>query len=211
MEQKTIKPDTAHLPLRERNKRRTIQRILDAAFALFEHVGYEQTTIDMIAENAEVSRATLFNYFPSKQSMLLPFANALYIHHVEPQIHSYIETQPTLLAALRYTFLSIHKHILTYPDIEEALRWGFFHPHALDNPPSDGTRFLETLQTIIQQHQQRGELHLELPAETLARYVGALYVSLLYGVLQQPSLTNYEIEVERLLTFLQAAFRLDDS
>jgi len=78
------------LPLRERNKQRNIQRIVDAASALFHTTGYTQTTMDAIAEQAEVSRATLFNYFPTKQALLMPLTNTLYREHVQPEIQSYL-------------------------------------------------------------------------------------------------------------------------
>jgi AcrR family transcriptional regulator len=57
--------------LRERKKLRTRAAILDAALDLFEEQGYEATTIDQIAERAEVAPATLFRYFPSKAELLV--------------------------------------------------------------------------------------------------------------------------------------------
>lgn len=40
-----------------------------AAFALFDTVGFEDTTIDAIAEAAGIGRRTLFRYFPSKNDI----------------------------------------------------------------------------------------------------------------------------------------------
>jgi AcrR family transcriptional regulator len=57
--------------LRERKKRRTRQAISDAAIGLFLDAGYGQTSLSEIAEAAEVSRRTLFSYFPSKESLVL--------------------------------------------------------------------------------------------------------------------------------------------
>lgn len=204
-----MKPDEPRLSLRERKKQRTRECILEAAYALFETPGYEQTTMDMIAEQAEVSRATLFNYFPSKQSMLLPFAGTLYVRHVEPHIHAYLKTQPPLLDALRFLFFQIQHHILRYPHIRDVLRWEFFHFDAPVSPAAPHPPFLETLHTMIQQRQQQGEILLNLPAEALARYVGALYISVLYDVLHHQPEAVYEREVEQLLTFLRGAFSLN--
>lgn len=201
-------PDEPRLSLRERKKQRTRECILEAVFTLFEKTGYEQTTMDMIAEQAQVSRATLFNYFPSKQSMLLPFAGTLYVRHVEPHIHAYLQTQPPLLDALRFFFLQIQHHILRDPYIRDVLRWELFHFDAPVSPAAPPPPFLETLQTIIQQGQQQGEILLDLPAEALARYVGALYISVLYYVLHHQPEAAYEREIEQLLTFLRGAFSL---
>lgn len=56
--------------LRQRNKQDTRRRILAAARGCFGAAGFEAVTMDEIAAAAEVSRATLFNYFPSKVSIL---------------------------------------------------------------------------------------------------------------------------------------------
>ncbi len=48
------------LPLRERNKQKVTERIIVAAMELFKTQGYEQTTMDDIANKAEISRGTLF-------------------------------------------------------------------------------------------------------------------------------------------------------
>lgn len=55
---------------RERNKVRTRAAILEAARAGFASRGVAATTMDDIAEAAQVSRATLFNYFTGKAEIL---------------------------------------------------------------------------------------------------------------------------------------------
>ncbi|TDB98478.1 TetR family transcriptional regulator [Nonomuraea longispora] len=72
--------------LRERKKARTKETILREAFRLFRERGYNATTIDQIAEAAEVSPATFFRYFPTKEDLVTldgfpPFIEAL---HVQP-------------------------------------------------------------------------------------------------------------------------------
>jgi AcrR family transcriptional regulator len=57
--------------LRSRKKARTRLAIEDAALQLFEERGYEATTVEQIAECAEISATTLFRYFPSKAEIVL--------------------------------------------------------------------------------------------------------------------------------------------
>ena len=66
------------LGLRERKKQRTRQTILKAAFDLFAKRGYAQTTLEDIAEAAEVSTGTLFAYFRSKEQILFPEQREFY-------------------------------------------------------------------------------------------------------------------------------------
>ncbi|MET7423530.1 helix-turn-helix domain-containing protein [Dactylosporangium sp. NPDC005555] len=47
-------------------------RLVDAAFALFDERGYEQTTADDIADRAGVGRTTLFRHYRSKEDVIFP-------------------------------------------------------------------------------------------------------------------------------------------
>lgn len=61
----------AKIGLRERKRQRTHRTISDTAIALFVERGYDNVSIAEIAEAAEVSRRTLFTYFPSKDDLVL--------------------------------------------------------------------------------------------------------------------------------------------
>ena len=55
--------------LRDRKKRRLRQRISDVATALFLAEGFDTVSVARIAATCEVSEQTVFNYFPTKESM----------------------------------------------------------------------------------------------------------------------------------------------
>jgi AcrR family transcriptional regulator len=55
---------------RERKKARTEAEIVAAATELFHQRGFEGTTMEQIAETADISKGTLYNYFPSKEAVL---------------------------------------------------------------------------------------------------------------------------------------------
>ena len=52
------------------NKLKCRRQILKASRRLFKEKGYEATMIGDVAAKAEISKATLYNYFPSKESLL---------------------------------------------------------------------------------------------------------------------------------------------
>ncbi|MGW0208818.1 TetR/AcrR family transcriptional regulator [Streptomyces sp. NPDC003233] len=67
----TSPADRPRLSLRERKKIKTREAIRAATYSLVREQGYDATTIDQIAERAEVSPSTVFRYFPTKEDIVL--------------------------------------------------------------------------------------------------------------------------------------------
>ncbi|BCJ46574.1 hypothetical protein GCM10010168_39030 [Actinoplanes ianthinogenes] len=78
---------TATPSLRERKKAKTRAAIRDHAMRLFEEQGYASTTVDQIAEAAEVSPSTFFRYFPAKEDVIL-------IDDYDPMLLAAVRAQP---------------------------------------------------------------------------------------------------------------------
>ena len=91
--------------LRQRHTDRTRDAIVTAAFELFASKGYAETTIDEIAERADVASRTFFRYFPAKEAVLFhgtddQVADAVAKLRARPADESPYES---LLAVLRST------------------------------------------------------------------------------------------------------------
>ena len=133
-------PPTADPPrpgLRERKKAKTRALIQEHALRLFRERGYDQTSVEQIADAAEVSPSTFFRYFPTKEDVVLydPF---------DPILIEAFRTQPPGLgpiAALRAAMRSVLGSsaidwagqmreradlLMTVPDLRRAMLDGMF-------------------------------------------------------------------------------------
>src|ERR1700749_5221319 len=59
------------LGLRERKKLKTREGILAAAMKLFTERGFDSVTVAEVARAADVSEKTVFNYFPTKEDLVV--------------------------------------------------------------------------------------------------------------------------------------------
>ncbi|MEV5674595.1 TetR family transcriptional regulator [Streptomyces sp. NPDC052179] len=64
---------SAHVPvgLRERKKQLTYQAVSDAAIAMFLERGFDKVSVAEVAAAADISKPTLFRYFPTKEDLAL--------------------------------------------------------------------------------------------------------------------------------------------
>ncbi|MER5954127.1 TetR family transcriptional regulator [Streptomyces longhuiensis] len=63
--------DTGDMGLRERKKQRMYQAISEAAIGLFLEKGFDKVSVAEVAAAAEISKPTLFRYFPTKEDLVL--------------------------------------------------------------------------------------------------------------------------------------------
>src|SRR3954452_21653806 len=103
--------------LRERKKQQTRQLIADAARRLFADRGFEGVTVAEVAREADVSEATVFNYFPTKEDLFYSGLEAF-----EEELIAAIrgrEPGQTVLAAFR-RFLLEPRGALAMKNVDEA-------------------------------------------------------------------------------------------
>jgi AcrR family transcriptional regulator len=93
-----------HRPsLRERKKTKTRTAIQEHALRLFREQGYDRTSVEQIADAAEVSPSTFFRYFPTKEDV------ALYDPLDPILIEAFLAQPPELgpIAALRVAWRTV--------------------------------------------------------------------------------------------------------
>ncbi len=167
----TVSPEEAALPLRERKKRKTRRLIINTAIELFSARGFDAVTLEDIAAVCDVSRGTVFNYFPYKELMILEFMDA-YMSDRLAEIRDGLargNTPTTLLwqalnvprdAAVQWpTFLCITARELLH------------HESARADAAQGSLSYLPLVAEIVAAGQQAGTIRDAMGAEELALYL----------------------------------------
>lgn len=89
----TAAPQDHPAGLRELKKAKTRSAIQRAALRLFQEQGYAATTVEQVAQAAEVSPSTLFRYFPTKEDLVL-------YDDYDPQLIAALRAQPARLSPI---------------------------------------------------------------------------------------------------------------
>ncbi len=162
---------------RHRKKEATRQQIMHAAAQLFDSLGFGDTTMEQVAETADVAKATLYNYFSSKDAIVAAqLDEGLQRFHLQlEQIMQAIpSTRQRLLGLLGTTVDWLEEH----RDLLGAYFRHRFHRLAHSDLEAGGpSGFTQALARIIAAGQERGELRTDLDATTLAVHLEAVYTS----------------------------------
>jgi AcrR family transcriptional regulator len=90
--------------LRERKKARTREAVQQQALRLFRDQGYAETTVEQIADAAEISPSTFFRYFPTKADVVLSEFLDSRIFQMVTQAPAELDLVGALRHALRQAF-----------------------------------------------------------------------------------------------------------
>jgi len=152
------------LSRREREKLARRKSILQAARELFYEHGYQASTIDMIAERAELSKGTIYTYFESKDEL-----------YVSAIIEAFLELEKRLIVTasqdlpvekkLKALFMAFVDHCLVYK--EQLWLGSFFYTdtarrtiprHLLDEINDYTWRCLDIIIQAVQEGKDKGVL-----------------------------------------------------
>jgi AcrR family transcriptional regulator len=91
--------------LRAQKKENTRQALVEAAWALFRAKGYDATTIEEIADAANVAKRTYFRYFPTKEAIVFHRAAERLV-----LLESLLSAGPRGMPTVRKALLEIARH-----------------------------------------------------------------------------------------------------
>jgi AcrR family transcriptional regulator len=166
--------DQAKDGLRERKKRKTKSAIQRHAMQLFREQGYRETTIEQIAEAAEVSPSTLFRYFPTKESLVLD-------DDYDPLLVEAYRSQPPELTPIQAFRQAVRQSSVHIPEEErDALRERM--KLIMTVPELRGAMLLQVSSTL--------DLIATLVGERLQKDKGELSVLVYAGALMSTALTS---------------------
>ncbi|HET7039294.1 MAG TPA: TetR/AcrR family transcriptional regulator [Gemmatimonadales bacterium] len=164
---------------RERKKQEVRRRIYEAAFALFVEKGFDATTVDQIAERADVGKGTVFNYFPRKTSLL----GALAVDWTERLIEEFGpvatwrgDTRAQLERAFRFLAdLGTRNPALSRLALAESLR----RMHGGGDAPGEDEgpirHFQDITRSVLRRGQERGDVRPDVDPDYAAELIESAF------------------------------------
>lgn len=167
---------SSHASLRERKKADRRERIFSSAMQLFEERGFQRTTFSDIADAAEVSRGTVFNYFPYKEALLIEFFGRHLESLRELLARRRGERQVTPAAELYFLFDRLAAFVEAHRELVLPLSYELLNP----DPERSRRAYLalplaELLRDVLTRARTEGLVRHDYSRERLARTLENAY------------------------------------
>ncbi|MGH3376369.1 MAG: TetR family transcriptional regulator [Actinoallomurus sp.] len=185
--------------LRERKKAKTRAALQAHAVRLFQEQGYDATTIEQIAEAAEVSPSTVFRYYPTKEDLVIS-------DDYDPLLIAAFRSQPPGLSPIQMLRNALRTTLSDMPSTELTVQrervmlvmsvpalWGA----SLDN-------LSETLRMLIDMTAEReGRAPDDAEVRTFGGAVFGVMLEVMFRWAREPDM-DLPAEVDRALAHLEA-------
>lgn len=153
---------------RERRTAETRERLFRSALDLFAIKGFNETTVEDITEAADVGKGTFFNYFPSKDHILLAFGE-MQLAKLQAAIEDARATREPMPQFLRSLGVRMTQEPIRHPGIIRTLLQAYLSTTPVREAMQDLQKRVHALHTeIVRLGQERGEIRNDLPAAEIA-------------------------------------------
>src|SRR5947208_8073451 len=105
---------------RQRRSAETRERLFRAALKLFTEKGFAETTVEDITNAADVGKGTFFNYFPSKEHILIAFSE-MQLGKLQEAVNNARKTNEPMPHFLRALGVRMTQEPTRNPEIIRAL------------------------------------------------------------------------------------------
>ncbi|UCD34210.1 MAG: TetR/AcrR family transcriptional regulator [Nitrospiraceae bacterium] len=178
---------------RERKKEETRQKIMKIAMYFFRKQGFESTTMDQIAEEVDISKATLYNYFPVKEAIISEHWNSS-VRELKLQILELIQLLPDTKSRVQKTFTKAAYELFKSKEDIYTIYLNYLLRN-LNNPSSRDSRqsgFEDIFSMIVKLGQQSGDLRKDMPVELLVKVLEVMFLTACINWLSDPKLFPLE-------------------
>ena len=174
---------------RDRNRIHTSRRLYEAAMQLFEEQGYDETTMDEIADLADTARQTVYNYFPRKSSFIDEWAarrRSLAVAGLEkPETSNRPIAEQISLFIRNLVHINLQTKQLTHVLIPAWVRAG--------GPIDDAPALSDLIVDFVKLGQQRGELDPTRDPTRASNLIREAYLGALYQWVSTGSGENFDL------------------
>ncbi len=171
----------------DRKKEEMRNRIIDSAIKLFDRFGIDEVTMDQIAEQADVAKGTLYNYFSSKDTVIAAYIQRSFNDHDRERIEAF-RRLPNTEERLSFILMLLIQGIERQKELFEKYMLFRMRLTLSFSPISSEMEsgLSSLIEEIIRLGRDEGDIRTDLPADMIVGFVEYILIAAIKPYYLQP-------------------------
>lgn len=176
----------------ERKKAKTKETIVSLAIRLFFDQGFDATTMEQIAYEADIAKGTLYNYFPVKEAILDEFIEHSF-RSKNPEMLQRIRQLPDSRSRMNLVLYTLLERIIEQPNFfREYMVYRVKKMIAIDQNERGKSGIAPVIREIIALGQVNGEIRDDVPQDLLTDFFEFIFIQVAQAFYSDPN--SFQIE-----------------
>jgi AcrR family transcriptional regulator len=183
----------------DRRKEKTKQTIVAAAMRLIQKQGFDGTTMEQIAEQADVAKGTLYNYFPAKEAIISEWVRRTSIEKYEAGLRE-LPALPDTRTRMTAVFEAYMEGVQAQKDLfEKYVIYQMQQLVSFDQNDVERSGLAIAGREIIKLGQESGELVSDLPVNVLEDMIEVIFIQVVKQFYKNPAAFQSRKVIERMV------------
>lgn len=195
----------------ERKKEETKGRIVAVAMQLFNAQGVDAITMEQIAEEVDIAKGTLYNYFPAKEAIIVEFITQAF-ETENPRTILELEKMPDTRTRMLEMMRMLIEGVRQYKDIfEKFMVYRMKNMISIHSEEGGKGGFGELAEIIITLGQKDDEIRKDLPIELMINLFEFVFTEIVRQFYLRPDEFDSSEVIERCVELFINGVRHDKS
>lgn len=181
----------------ERKKEKTREQIVSVAMKLFMEQGFDATTMEQIAQEADIAKGTLYNHFPVKEAILNEFIQKSFRDKNQEMIQR-IRQLPDTRSRMAHVLTTLMAGIQQQPIIfERYIVYRIKNMIAMDQTERDKSGIGHVVYEIVALGQENDEIRRDMPLDLMEDLFEFIFIEVAQAFYKDPDSFHIKETIDR--------------
>lgn len=170
----------------DRKKIETREKIINTTIRLIQSKGFEATTMEQIAEETDIAKGTLYNYYSVKEAIISDYIKQTFerknVHRL-----SHLNTLTNTRSRMVYIINNLLDGVKLHKEMfEKYLVYQMKQMVSFERSEDEGSGIATPIAAIIALGQQEGEIRCDLPVTMLTEFFQFIFIEVVKQYYMNP-------------------------
>lgn len=181
----------------DRKKIETRKKIINTTIRLIQYKGFDATTMEQIAKEADIAKGTLYNYYSVKEAIISDYIKQTFQTKNVDRL-SRIKTLTNTRSRMVYIISNLMDGVKSHKEMfEKYLVYQMKEMVSFEKSEDEGSGIASPIASIIELGQREGEIRCDIPLKMLTEFFLFIFIEAVKQYYMNPEEFNQNEIIER--------------